>query len=154
MNSLCKSNLTKIAHRISKALIKLKYNFSLPAIVYTYNKSFNLVTQFMDLRALKYFVAVVENGSFSAAAKVCYIAQPSISSAISQLESELKQQLFIRHTRGIEVTEHGDKLYPLAVQLLGQAAAIKQSFIKVQDKSTFLLGVTRGLGRKTHECVA
>ncbi|WP_448568063.1 LysR family transcriptional regulator [Thalassotalea ganghwensis] len=102
----------------------------------------------MDLRALKYFVAVVENGSFSGAAKACYIAQPSISAAISQLEDELKKQLFVRHTRGIEVTEHGDKLYPLALQLLGQAAAIKQSFINQKDKSTFLLGVTRGLGVK------
>ena len=45
----------------------------------------------MDLRALKYFVAVVEQKSFSGAAKACFIAQPSISSAIQQLEQELKQ---------------------------------------------------------------
>lgn len=102
----------------------------------------------MDLRALKYFVAVVEQKSFSGAAKACFIAQPSISSAIQQLEQELKQTLFIRHTRGVKVTEQGQKLYPLATQLLGQADAIKQSFISKQDKSTFALGVTRGLGVK------
>lgn len=102
----------------------------------------------MDLRALKYFVAVVEQQSFSGAAKVCFIAQPSISAAIIQLEQELKQTLFIRHTRGVKVTEQGKKLYPLATQLLGQADAIKQSFIRKQDKITFLLGVTRGLGVK------
>ncbi len=102
----------------------------------------------MDLRALKYFVAVVEQQSFSAAAKVCFIAQPSISAAIIQLEHELKQTLFTRHTRGVKVTQQGEKLYPLAKQLLGQADAIKQSFIRQQDKTTFLLGVTRGLGVK------
>ncbi|GHE91968.1 LysR family transcriptional regulator [Thalassotalea profundi] len=102
----------------------------------------------MDLRALKYFVAVVEQQSFSGAAKACFIAQPSISAAIIQLEQELKQTLFIRHTRGVKVTEHGKRLYPLASQLLGQADAIKQSFIQKQDKITFLLGVTRGLGVK------
>lgn len=102
----------------------------------------------MDLRALKYFVAVVEQQSFSGAAKVCFIAQPSISAAIIQLEQELKQTLFIRHTRGVKITEQGKKLYPLATQLLGQAEAIKQSFISKQDKITFLLGVTRGLGVK------
>ncbi|XQW84495.1 LysR family transcriptional regulator [Thalassotalea piscium] len=102
----------------------------------------------MDLRALRYFVAVVEQQSFSGAAKVCFIAQPSISAAIIQLEQELKQTLFIRHTRGVKITEQGEKLYPLATQLLGQADAIKQSFIRKQDKTTFLLGVTRGLGVK------
>ena len=102
----------------------------------------------MDLRALKYFTAVVEQQSFSGAAKACFIAQPSISAAIHQLEQELKQTLFIRHTRGVKITEQGEKLYPLATQLLGQAEAIKQSFIAKQDKTTFLLGVTRGLGVK------
>ncbi|MBB6541635.1 LysR family transcriptional regulator [Thalassotalea piscium] len=102
----------------------------------------------MDLRSLKYFVAVVEQQSFSGAAKACFIAQPSISAAISQLELELKQTLFIRHTRGVKITEQGEKLYPLATKLLGQADAIKQSFIRKQDKTTFLLGVTRGLGVK------
>ena len=43
----------------------------------------------MNLRNLKYFVAVYQLKSFSAAAKACYIAQPSISSAVAQLESEL-----------------------------------------------------------------
>lgn len=106
------------------------------------------MVRIMDLRALKYFVAVVEQQSFSGAAKVCFIAQPSISAAIIQLEQELKQTLFIRHTRGVKITEQGKKLYPLATQLLGQAEAIKQSFISKQDKITFLLGVTRGLGVK------
>ncbi len=102
----------------------------------------------MDLKHLKYFTAVYEKHSFSAAAKYCYIAQPSISSAVAQLEQELNQSLFIRHARGITPTEQGEKLYPLAKNLLGQADAIKSSFSKNEIKQSFRLGVTKGLGVK------
>ena len=102
----------------------------------------------MNLRNLKYFVAVYQQRSFSAAAKACYIAQPSISSAIAQLETELNQPLFLRHARGITPTEHGEKLYPLAKKLLGQAEAITSVFKDQQTKNKFHLGVTKGLGVK------
>lgn len=102
----------------------------------------------MDLKHLKYFVTVYEQQSFSAAAKYCFIAQPSISAAVAQLEQELKQTLFNRHARGVIPTEHGEKLYPLAKQLLGQADAIKQTFSSHEIKQSFRLGVTKGLGVK------
>lgn len=102
----------------------------------------------MDLRNLSYFVAVYQKQSFSAAAKSCFIAQPSISAAVAQLEQELNQALFIRHARGVTATEHGEKLYPLARQLLGQAEAIKSVFKQQADRQSFKLGVTKGLGVK------
>jgi len=102
----------------------------------------------MDLKHLNYFVAVFEQQSFSAAAKKCFIAQPSISSAVAQLEQELNQVLFVRHARGVTPSEQGEKLYPLATQLLGQAEAIKSSFATNQVKQGFRLGVTKGLGVK------
>ncbi|WP_206485092.1 LysR family transcriptional regulator [Thalassotalea sp. G2M2-11] len=102
----------------------------------------------MDLKHLNYFIHVYEQQSFSAAAKVCFIAQPSISSAVAQLETEIHQPLFIRHARGVTPTEHGIKLYPLAKQLLGQADAIKSSFKVKANRHSFSLGVTRGLGVK------
>jgi DNA-binding transcriptional LysR family regulator len=89
----------------------------------------------MDLKSLNYFIAVYELKSFSAAAKTCFIAQPSISAAIAQLEQQLSVQLFIRHARGVTPSEQGEKLFPLAKQLLGKT-----------DKQPFNLGVTRGLG--------
>ncbi|WP_085299333.1 LysR family transcriptional regulator [Cognaticolwellia mytili] len=100
----------------------------------------------MDLKSLYYFTSVYELKSFSAAAKSCFIAQPSISSAIAQLEQQLSVQLFKRHARGVTPTEHGDKLFPLAKQLLGQAGAIKTIFTEKANKRAFNLGVTRGLG--------
>ncbi len=100
----------------------------------------------MDLKTLKYFISVFETKSFSGAAKQCFVAQPSISAAISQLEQTLKVKLFIRHARGVKPTEQGVKLYPLAKKLTGQADAIKQTFNAQNKKQEFRLGVTKGLG--------
>ena len=100
----------------------------------------------MDLRALRYFIAVFETGSISAASKRCYIAQPSISSSLKQLEDTLGKPLFVRHTRGVAATEHGKELYPVAKQLLGQADAIKDLFRKQRAKHPYRLGLTMGLG--------
>lgn len=100
----------------------------------------------MDLKSLSYFASVYDKKSFSAAAKACYIAQPSISAAVAQLEQQLDVPLFIRHPRGVTPTEQGKKLYPLAKQLLGQAVAIKSIFTEEANKQPFNLGVTRGLG--------
>ncbi|OKY26456.1 MULTISPECIES: LysR family transcriptional regulator [Thalassotalea] len=100
----------------------------------------------MDLKQLKYFVAVYEHRSFNAAAKACFIAQPSISNAVAQLERELQQGLFTRQSTGVCPTQEGKQLYPMAKQLLGQAQAIKTSFNQQTIKSEFSLGVTKGLG--------
>lgn len=100
----------------------------------------------MDLRALRYFVAVKESGSISGAARRCYVAQPSISSSLKQLEDTVGKSLFSRHTRGMKATEAGEQLYPLAKQLLGQASAIEELFKTETRKLPFRLGVVRGLG--------
>ena len=100
----------------------------------------------MDLRALRYFTAVFETGSISAASKACFIAQPSISSSLQQLETSLGKQLFVRHARGVMATEAGEQLYPVAKQLLGQANAIKDMFRQSDTKQPFKLGLSKGLG--------
>lgn len=100
----------------------------------------------MDLKALGYFIAVYEKQSISAAAKACFIAQPSVSSAIKQLEDTLQNQLFTRHARGVKPTEAGIQLYPLAKQLLGQANAIKSVFVENERIIPFRLGLIRALG--------
>ena len=100
----------------------------------------------MDLKALKYFVAFYESGSFSAASKRCFIAQPSISASVQQLEKNLEQPLFERFSRGVTATEAGHKLYPLAKQLLGQAGAIKDLFTSTSNKTAYRLGLIKGLG--------
>jgi LysR family transcriptional regulator, benzoate and cis,cis-muconate-responsive activator of ben and cat genes len=100
----------------------------------------------VDLRALSYFVAVYETGSLSAASKSKFIAQPSISASIKQLESTLSCHLFMRHARGVTATEAGEQLYPLAKQLLGQARAIGELFSDKSSRLPFRLGLVKGLG--------
>ncbi len=79
----------------------------------------------MELRQLRHFVAVVEQGSISAAARVMNLAQPAISSSVKKLEDELKMPLFNRRDRGITLTEAGKKFVPHARQILNQAQDAK-----------------------------
>ncbi|HKJ09488.1 MAG TPA: LysR family transcriptional regulator [Gammaproteobacteria bacterium] len=82
----------------------------------------------MDLRGLRYFVAAYECGSLTGAAKRSHVSQPSISAAVEQLEAELGARLFRRHRHGVHVTAEGERLYPLALQLLDDAGAIRALF--------------------------
>lgn len=82
----------------------------------------------MDLRSLRYYVATVEEGSISAAALRCHVAQPSITLAIAKLEDELDCRLLHRHTKGCETTPDGRRMYQMALELLGHADSIRSAF--------------------------
>lgn len=100
----------------------------------------------MHLRELRYFESVYELESISAAAKHCFISQPSISAAIQNLEHYLDETLFIRHTRGVTPTDAGHKLYPLSQQLTSQAQSLKHIFKKQASIKPFRLAVVPALG--------
>lgn len=72
----------------------------------------------MDLRQLRYFVAVAEAPSIAKAADWLRITQPALSVQLSQTEAELGLQLVVRSNRGIELTEHGEILYKHASRML------------------------------------
>lgn len=72
----------------------------------------------MELRQLHYFVQVAEAGSFSRAAAVLHLAQPSLSRQVALLESELGQRLLVRTGRGVVATEAGEALLAHARAML------------------------------------
>jgi LysR family transcriptional regulator, benzoate and cis,cis-muconate-responsive activator of ben and cat genes len=100
----------------------------------------------MDTRQLGYFVAVFEQGSISAAARHCLVAQPSVSAALLQLENELNCSLFIRLPKGVKPTEEGERLYSQASQIISQLQAVKASFSKPPKRMQFRLGLVKALG--------
>src|SRR5450830_6033 len=78
----------------------------------------------MELRHLRYFVAVAEARNFTRAAEQLHIAQPPLSRQIQQLEDILEVSLFVRGSRPLELTEAGLFFYRHATQLLAQCAEI------------------------------
>lgn len=79
----------------------------------------------MELRHLRYFVAVAETGSLSRAAEKLYIAQPPLSLQIRQLEEELGTPLFTRHPKGVRLTPAGEALLAEARALLERAGRVR-----------------------------
>jgi LysR family hydrogen peroxide-inducible transcriptional activator len=79
----------------------------------------------MELHQLRYFVAIAETGGFSKAAKVCFVAQPSLSQQIMKLEKELGQKLFERLGRSTVLTDAGRALLPRARLILKETGDIK-----------------------------
>jgi len=64
----------------------------------------------MDLRRLGLFLAVVDHGGFTAAARAIHVAQPSVSLGVRELERELGAELFVRSRRGATLTPAGEAL--------------------------------------------
>ena len=65
----------------------------------------------MDIKDLRYFVAVYEEGGFARAGVLLETVQSNVSARIRRLEVALGVQLFERHRRGVQATEKGEKLY-------------------------------------------
>ncbi|WP_040262628.1 LysR substrate-binding domain-containing protein [Pseudomonas massiliensis] len=87
-----------------------------------------------NLRQLKYFIATVECGSVAEASRKLYIAQPSVSTAIKQLEESFGVQLFIRHhAQGMSLTPSGSRFYRKALELLRVAHEFEQNALADND---------------------
>jgi LysR family nitrogen assimilation transcriptional regulator len=81
----------------------------------------------MNLRDLRYFVAVAESGSILAASEKLHVAQPSISVRIRALEGDLGVTLFERRPRGVVKTAEGEELLAHARMILGAAETAREN---------------------------
>ena len=82
----------------------------------------------MTLKQLKYIITVAEIGNITEAAKELFISQPSLTSAIKELENEYGITIFNRSNKGIEITTAGDEFLGYARQLLEQANLIEERY--------------------------
>ncbi|NEU98368.1 LysR family transcriptional regulator [Bradyrhizobium uaiense] len=99
----------------------------------------------MDIRELRYFAAVYRERNLTAAAKRCFISQPSISAAITNLEAELGTTLFIRHKKGMAPTESAALFHGIARRIIDEADAARNLFRKPATKQALTLGLLRTL---------
>lgn len=103
----------------------------------------------MNLKTLRYFVAIADAGSLTAAAAAISIAQPALTRQLRELEADLGMPLFHRMPRGVRLTQAGVTLYEAAQRILGEAQRVRQRLAsKASDtKTTVVLGVSPTLAR-------
>ena len=88
----------------------------------------------MNLNQLETFVHVAEHGSFSKAALVLGVAQPALSRQVRALEVELREPLFLRHGRGVQLTEIGRRLLDHCHGILHLVAQTKEDLAAHRDE--------------------
>lgn len=88
----------------------------------------------MEIRVLRYFLAIIKEGGITQAATSLYISQPTISRQIKDLEDELGKQLFIRHKKGqIELTQEGLLLQNRAEEIISMVDKTENDFRYLTD---------------------
>lgn len=101
----------------------------------------------MELRQLRYFVAIVDHGSLSRAARVLHVAQPALTQQIRQLEEELGARLLHRSAQGVLSTDAGKVFYEHAQAILKQVDDARSAVAQATDKpaGTVALGIPQSV---------
>jgi LysR family transcriptional regulator, hydrogen peroxide-inducible genes activator len=97
----------------------------------------------MELHQIRYFCAIVDSGSFSRAARLSHVSQPSLSQQIRKLEDELGARLFDRLGRSVRLTEIGQTFLPRARAVLREVEGARGDLAQQENsmRGTVTIGV-------------
>ena len=87
----------------------------------------------MEIRTLRYFLAVAREENMSRAAEILHVTQPTVSKQLKSLEDELGKKLFTRHSFSIRLTDEGILLRNRAEDLISMADKIEKEFVSLDD---------------------
>lgn len=87
----------------------------------------------MDIRNLRYFLAVAREENMTRAAELLHVTQPTLSKTLKSLEEELGKKLFIRKSFSIQLTDEGMLLRDRAEDLVAMADKIEREFMSLDD---------------------
>ena len=87
----------------------------------------------MEIRTLRYFLAVAREENMSRAAQLLHVTQPTLSKQLKTLEDELEKKLLTRRAFGIQLTDEGILLRNRAEDLVSMADKIEQEFVSLDD---------------------
>jgi DNA-binding transcriptional LysR family regulator len=101
----------------------------------------------VDLRQLRYLVAVADEGGIRRASRRLHLSQPSLSQALRQLEAELGVTLVVRSAQGVELTDAGSELVDHAREILDREAAARRAMRRraEQRSCTLRVGLLAGI---------
>jgi DNA-binding transcriptional LysR family regulator len=102
----------------------------------------------LDWDKLRIFHTAAESGSFTHAAEKLNMSQSAVSRQISALEEDLGLKLFIRHARGLVLTEVGEQLFRTAHRMQAELQAVETQMSESQDVPTgqLIIGFTNSCG--------
>ncbi|WP_298773124.1 LysR family transcriptional regulator [uncultured Shewanella sp.] len=101
----------------------------------------------IDLRLLRFFIAIFEEKNITAAAQACHVSQPSLSAGLKQLEEELGGPLFSRSKKGVQALDSASYLYPLALKLVEEAKLLPKLFQEKATRQTLKIAVMPDLSQ-------
>lgn len=88
----------------------------------------------MTLTQLRYVIAVAESKSMNEASKQLFVSQPSLSSAIKELEAETGVEIFRRSNKGVVITPEGEEFIGYARQVVEQYKLIETKYIEKSNE--------------------
>lgn len=107
----------------------------------------------MELRVLRYYLAVVREENITRAAEILHITQPTLSRQMAELEDELNTKLFERTNRKISLTEAGMLLRRRAEELVSLADKTEQEFKSGAEELMGLISIGSGVTAATSEAL-